>query len=325
MRTAICLVAALCSYTCSFATEPVHISGNVSYAASPVKNARVLLVNSGISTSTDDQGNFLLAGLTGVWSRYAPSRGESGKASSRGLLLLRPEARLEHGTWYDASGRLVPALSANGSGRNYAANGNVVFQSANTGLQMQGGVAGAAKRSAGAFDTLIVLQNNYIVGYQAIISDSGSYTIAAGSPITDSMISVVYSAVLDTFFENESSCDTLLIQDATAPVLGLPSDEIANSQSLLREGRFGDTLDGLVLSVSKPYRFVQMLPSLYAPPSIHPWNVVLSKIGFSADRSQAMAFFWAGCGSLCGYGVLFELDLQQGTWKVVRERIVMIA
>jgi hypothetical protein len=190
---------------------------------------------------------------------------------------------------------------------------------------MRGGVAGAAKRSAGAFDTLVVLQNNYIIGYQAIISDSGSYTIAAGSPITDSMISVVYSAVLDTFFENESSCDTLLIQDATAPVLGLPSDEIANCQSLLREGRFGDTLDGLVLSVSKPYRFVQMLPSLYAPPSIHPWNVVLSKIGFSADRSQAMAFFWAGCGSLCGYGVLFELDLQQGTWKVVRERIVMIA
>jgi hypothetical protein len=42
----------------------------------------------------------------------------------------------------------------------------------------------------------------------------------------------------------------------------------------------------------------------------------LSRIGFNADRTQALAYFGHSCGDLCGNGGLLFLGKEHGTWKV---------
>jgi hypothetical protein len=45
----------------------------------------------------------------------------------------------------------------------------------------------------------------------------------------------------------------------------------------------------------------------------------LSRVGFNADKSQALLFVAHSCGLLCGEGSYFVLVKKDGEWKVVKE------
>ena len=52
---------------------------------------------------------------------------------------------------------------------------------------------------------------------------------------------------------------------------------------------------------------------------------LLSRIGFSSKRNEAMVYLGNSCGLLCGNGYLVVLDKHKGKWKVVQQAHIWVA
>jgi hypothetical protein len=52
---------------------------------------------------------------------------------------------------------------------------------------------------------------------------------------------------------------------------------------------------------------------------------VLSKIGFSADGSQALFYATNSCGGKCGTGTYVVMQKSDVSWKVVKEILIWVS
>ena len=50
--------------------------------------------------------------------------------------------------------------------------------------------------------------------------------------------------------------------------------------------------------------------------------LTFSRVAFNSDTGEAVLFASEICGGLCGYGYLFRLKKDQGSWKIVEERFL---